>query len=67
MCCAGLLLAALALPVRHFDRWLQVAAMVFALSAVLDGITAQITSYYPAVARCTWKQWSFRSAGSRSS
>lgn len=51
VCCAGLLLAALALPVLHFDRWLQVAAMVFALSAVLDGITAQITSYYRAVAR----------------
>jgi O-antigen/teichoic acid export membrane protein len=51
VCIAGLAIAALILPLLHFDLRLAVAAMVFAVSAVLDGLTSQALAYYRAVAR----------------
>lgn len=51
VCAVGLAIAALALPLLHFDRYLQAAAMVFAVAAVLDGMTSQALAYYRAMAR----------------
>jgi O-antigen/teichoic acid export membrane protein len=51
VCTTGLVIAAAALPFLHFSPVLAAAAMAFAFSAVLDGVQAQILSYYRAVAR----------------
>jgi O-antigen/teichoic acid export membrane protein len=51
VCTTGLVIAAIALPFLHFSAVLAWAAMAFAFSAVLDGVQAQILSYYRAVAR----------------
>jgi O-antigen/teichoic acid export membrane protein len=51
VCTTGLIIAAAALPFLHFSSLLAAAAMAFAFSAVLDGVQAQILSYYRAVAR----------------
>lgn len=51
VCLLGLVIAAFALPLLRFDGYLRVAAMVFATSALLDGLTAQVLSYYRAMAR----------------
>jgi O-antigen/teichoic acid export membrane protein len=51
LCLLGILIAAAALPLLHFSGPLAAAALVFALSAVLDGLCAQILAYYRAVAR----------------
>jgi O-antigen/teichoic acid export membrane protein len=51
ICAAGLTIAALALPLLRFDGPLALAAMVFAVSAILDGLTSQALAFYRATAR----------------
>jgi O-antigen/teichoic acid export membrane protein len=51
VCSVGLLLAAIALPLLHFSGALAWAAVAFTFSSVLDGVQAQVLSYYRAVAR----------------
>jgi O-antigen/teichoic acid export membrane protein len=51
VCLFGLAIAAAALPLVHFSAMLAAAAIAFTLSAVLDGLQAQMLAYYRAVAR----------------
>ncbi len=51
VCCAGLLVAAGALPFLHFAGTLAWAAVAFTLSSVFDGMQTQVLAYYRAVAR----------------